>query len=344
MPIRPSADSAALSARQAWETGQPHLLLREGVALPANYGVDQFYTCGVFDPDDRDTADRYGDPVWNEMRQAGYAVYRPAATDANTIAQQIANARHRQIFVSGHLLAAVNARAGTADIPIPQDMWIIHALRQHWIVERKPLEDYLPVKYGEDFVAQWDVAANTNVMDYGEIYQRRFNAERISASAILAVECLAGPLDHVMAPLNEFLPTPLDEQSQFSSMMLRAFHGEHNPALDIHALQALIPAFAMVAAVGRLARDGRISISRGLVRDARVLCDLRLAAVPDWLRHDDDSMRALGQINEAAVSFVDNYIGMDELVALIDEKPGIVPDRELRSPRVLPLLPDLMRF
>lgn len=258
--------------------------------------------------------------------QRPYAVWNPGPLNAQLVASRILRAQHRQMFLSRKILAAAIGSA----LPIREAPWADHAVSRGWSDEtlRHPLD----ARYGEERVDNWERTARNNVSDFVNIYTAEFDSDRILKSAFRAYDSLTASYGHAAAPQTEFLPTPLHEHSSFSSVVLNAFHGNHSPTWCVSELQVLSPALRVIAAIGRLARNGQIAVTQSLVRDAVALCH------PDF----GNNAATANAINFELRQFVELIIGSAQLLELTRVEPPTIPEFIFKADRTLPLLPDLL--
>ena len=341
MPFIRDKDALRLAIYNDMVDGaRPFALIRSrGRRIPENIEIDG---CIPFDEVEADLhwLDR---GTLDELQAAGHVTVRLGAPGLGNL---ITRCWLRQVYISANLLAAAGAKA----VEFPNDELRRQAQAGWRTVASRFDLDGLPFNLHELEISSehpvitgdcWLTSVIGNLVNYDAIYlmdfKRDFWNQRIHTAAISAVEAVTREYGDLATPLQEFLPKPPNALSMpFRTILLRAFHGSHNCAWHINSLAPIAAALRVVIAVGRLARDQKVTLTAGLVRDMRRLRD-------PWpsIANDDADRRDAPQLYIAIARFVEDIIGADECASLAARRPVQIPDHVWTPPRVLPLLPEL---
>jgi hypothetical protein len=336
MPFIPDEDALPLTIHDSMqEDARPFLIIRDRRhPIPENLDVDG---CIPFDEAEADLG--WLDPdTLRELRTAGHALFRPATPAAPDFNGTTNRARRRQVCVNSMFLAAAQARADE----FPDNQLAVQALHRWPGIANNvfPLAaQELNVRHDMDDSPDCRSASVIeNVVHYNAIYHRSdfnidFMGKRLHAAAMSAVEAVTREYGDVATPLQAFLPR--QNALRFRTILLRAFHGSHSAAWYVASLEPIAAALRVVTAVGRLARDQRVPLTAGLVRDMRQLRD-------PWMVNDVADQGDVHDLYMAIERFVKAIIGADECADLAKQQLHLIPDKVWTPPRqFLPLLPEL---
>jgi hypothetical protein len=336
MPFTPHDDALSLAISDSMqEDARPFLIIRDRqYRIPKNIDVDGCIPfkeakawLGWLDPD-----------TLRQLHTAGHVVLCPATPVAPHFGDTVDKARRRQVCISSFLLAAAQARADN----FPDEHLDAQASR-HWSRIANsvfPLDAQTFNLYNDDIPKYLRMSVIENILNYPAIYHHHrlsidFMSGRLRAAAISAVEAVTREYGNADAPLQDFLPRK--NGPRFRTILLRAFHANHNAAWHVTSLEPISAALRVVIAVGRLARDRTGPLTSGLVRDMRLLRDPWPQTVSDDAGRED-----VEKLYSAIESFVKDIIGADECASLAAQKPAPIPDHVWTPPRrFLPLLPEL---
>lgn len=335
MPFTPDDDALSLAISDSMkEDARPFLIIRDRrYQIPENIDVDGYIPfneaeerLGWLDPD-----------MLRQLHTAGHVVFCPATPVAPHFGDTVDEARRRQVCIGSFLLAAAQARAD--EFP-DETLYAQASCRWPRIANSAfPLDaQTFNFNHTVEIPDHLRVSAIENILNYPAIYHHHrlsvdFMSDRLRAAAISAVEAVTRDYGNADAPLQDFLPRK--NAPRFRTVLLRAFHGNHNAAWHVTSLEPISPALRVVIAVGRLARDRVVPLTVGLVRDMRQLRD-------PWMVNDEADQGDVHDLYMAIERFVKAIIGADECAALAEQQPHLIPDEVWTPPRqFLPLLPEL---
>jgi hypothetical protein len=283
-----------------------------------------------------------GSDTLDEIKAAGHVIVRLRTPGLNGL---IARSWLRQVYISSNFLSAAAAKAvgwsndelrrqAGADWHHNASRFNLDGLSFNFVRSERNFKHYVIT---DDC---WLESVIANLVSYDTIYSTDFQRDvwngRIHFAIDSAVESVTRDCGDFATPLQEFLPRENAQFLPFRTMLLRAFHGSQNCAWHVNSLAPIAAALRVVIAVGRLARDQKVPLTAGLVRDTRVLRDPWT-----WIANANADRRDAPQLYIAIARFVENIIGADELASLATQQPALIPDQVWTPPRVLPLLPEL---
>jgi hypothetical protein len=336
MPFIPADNALGLAIDDSMrEDARPFLIVRDrDCPIPKDIEVD-----GVVSFDEAEEYLDWLDPdTRHQLRTAGHALFRPATPAAPYLADTIKEARRRQVCISSFLLAAAQAKVdGVPDEELDAEAscrWSRFANSVFPLdAQTFNLNQYIDVIPG-----YWRASVIENIVNYPAVYHHHcFNTDctsgRLHAAAVSAVDAVTRAYGNADAPLQDFLPR--ENPLRFRTILLRAFHGNHNATWHVASLEPISAALRVVIAVGRLARDRSVPLTAGLASDMRVLGD-------PWIVNDEAGREDVHELYIAIERFVKAIIGADECTALAAQRPSRIPDHVWIPPRqFLPLLPEL---
>jgi hypothetical protein len=335
MPFIKHDDALALAISDSMqEDARPFLIIRDRqYSIPGNIDVD-----GCIPFKEAEAGLSWLDPdTLRQLRAAGHVVLCPAIPVAPHFGDTVDEARRRQVCIISFLLAVAQAKADEF-----RDENLDAQASRHWSRIANsvfPLDaQTFNLNHTTDIQKYLRVSAIENMVNYSAIYHNHrfsidFMSGRLRAAAISAVEAVTREYGNADAPLQDFLPGK--NALRFRTILLRAFHGNHNAAWHVTSLEPISAALRVVIAVGRLARDRIVPLTVGLVRDMRVLRD-------PWNANDAADREDVHELYIAIERFVKAIIGADECTTLAAQQPSLIPDHVWTPPRqFLPLLPEL---